>query len=253
MLYISVYIERESIITHLRSHFGLSGGSSSITGGVLHRGSSTQGALRALGIIMLDLSNEELLQAPRVLSVPSCESLRNWDFEGQSAQGRRQHLPLPSTMSGTTPPPRKVARQTRLPFGHETNRAPQCTDRPEVKPPLTLHIGGSVVHIGGSPLTLHIGGTQLALHIGGSVVHASHHMMYQPNLGLWYCRRCGYYGALRIRKLQQRCEVLPSRSGRQNLSEIEGKPPRWPSSSLGPPETRLQAQWLPAADGRAVS
>ena len=113
MLYISVYIERESIITHLRSHFGLSGGSSSITGGVLHRGSSTQGALRALGIIMLDLSNEELLQAPRVLSVPSCESLRNWDFEGQSAQGRRQHLPLPSTMSGTTPPPRKVAKTTQ--------------------------------------------------------------------------------------------------------------------------------------------
>ena len=240
-VYICIYIERESIITHLRSHFGLSGGSSSITGGVLHRGSSTQGALRALGIIMLDLSNEELLQAPRVLSVPNSESLRKRrDFEGQSAQGRRQHLPLPSTMSGTTPPPRKVARQTRLPFGHETNRAPQCTDRPEVKPPLTLHIGGSVVHA-------------LALHIGGSVVHASHHMMYQPNLGLWYCRRCGYYGALRIRKLQQRCEVLPSRSGRQNLSEIESKPPRWPRSSAGPPQTRLQAQWLPAADGRAVS
>ena len=114
MLYISVYIERESIITHLRSHFGLSGGSSSITGGVLHRGSSTQGALRALGIIMLDLSNEELLQAPRVLSVPNSESLRKRrDFEGQSAQGRRQHLPLPSTMSGTTPPPRKVAKTTQ--------------------------------------------------------------------------------------------------------------------------------------------
>ena len=181
-----------------------------------------------MGIIMLDLSNEELLQAPRVLSVPSCESLRNWDFEGQSAQGRRQHLPLPSTMSGTTPPPRKVARETRLPFGHETNRAPQCTDRPEVKPPL-------------------------ALHIGGSVVHASHQMMYQPKLDLWYCGGCGYYGALMIRKLQQRCEVLPSRSGRQNLSRIDRKPPRWPRSSAGPPQTRLQAQWLPAADGRAVS
>ena len=120
MLYISVYIQRERererriIITHLRSHFGLSGGSSSITGGVLHRGSSTQGALRALGIIMLDLSNEELLQAPRVLSVPNSESLRKRrDFEGQSAQGRRQHLPLPSTMSGTTPPPRKVAKTTQ--------------------------------------------------------------------------------------------------------------------------------------------
>ena len=178
-----------------------------------------------MGIIMLDLSNEELLQAPRVLSVPNSESLRKRrDFEGQSAQGRRQHLPLPSTMSGTTPPPRKVARQTRLPFGR--------TDRPEVKPPL-------------------------ALHIGGLVVHTSHQMMYQPKLDLWYCGGCGYYGALMIRKLQQRCEVpvgcAPSRSGRQNLSEIESKPPRWPRSSAGPPQTRLQAQWLPAADGRAVS
>ena len=69
--------------------------------------------MRALGIVKLDLRTEELLQAPRVWSVPSCESLRNWDFEGQSAQGRRQHLPLPSTMSGTTPPPRKVAKTTQ--------------------------------------------------------------------------------------------------------------------------------------------
>ena len=185
-----------------------------------------------MGIVKLDLSNEELLQAPRVLSVPNSESLRKRrDFEGQSAQGRRQHLPLPSTMSGTTPPPRKVARQTRLPFGHETNRAPQCTDRPEVKPPLTLHIGGSVVH-------------------------TSHQMMYQPKLDLWYCGGCGCYGGVWIKKLQQRCEVLvgcaPSRSGRQNLSRIDRKPPLWPHSA-GPPQTRLQAQWLPAADGRAVS
>ena len=70
-----------------------------------------------------------------------------------------------------------------------------------------------------------------AIRVGNRDLHWSHTIMHER--GMYWCQRCGCFGATRARRLAEECRTVPTREGRYVLNRLhKGLPPKsgidWP-------------------------
>ena len=62
--------------------------------------------------------------------------------------------------------------------------------------------------------------TDTSVQVGHQRAHASHSMLYEQRMKIWYCSTCGRYAANTMRSLAMPCKP-PTRAGLQNLRRLQ--------------------------------